>query len=160
MESVRTLVIRYPYVLSKTTEELEHFFQVMKGQGINEEESMKALLECPKLISRHELEKQIKEIQFLFNLYHQISQEEVNQIFLQFPYLYLCELNKVQKFMGEFRKYRFTKEQVINVCRNSGGILASRVSNMVGLFDLLKRSYNIKASDVVEIIDTYPEFIL
>lgn len=62
--------------------------------------------------------------------------------------------------MGEFRKYRFTKEQVIKVSKNSGGILASRVSNMVGLFDLLKRNYNIKASDVVDIIDAFPEFIL
>lgn len=62
MDSVRTLVIRYPYILSKTTEELEHFFQVIKGQGLNEEEAMKALLECPKLISRKDLEKQIKEI--------------------------------------------------------------------------------------------------
>ncbi len=73
MDSVRTLVIRYPYILSKTKEEMEHFFQVMKGQGLNEEEAMKALLECPKLISRKDLEKQIKEIQFLFNLYHQVS---------------------------------------------------------------------------------------
>jgi hypothetical protein len=71
---VRTLVIRYPYVLSKTKEELEHFFSVMKGQGLTEEETMKALLECPKLISKKDIEKQIKEIQFLFNLYHQISQ--------------------------------------------------------------------------------------
>jgi hypothetical protein len=31
LETVRTLVIRYPYVLSKTKEELEHFFNVMKG---------------------------------------------------------------------------------------------------------------------------------
>lgn len=62
--------------------------------------------------------------------------------------------------MGEFRKYRFTKEQVINVCQNSGGILASRVSNFVGLFDLLKKNFNIKAKDVVEIVDTFPEFIL
>jgi hypothetical protein len=62
--------------------------------------------------------------------------------------------------MGEFRKYRFTKEQVIKVSKQSGGILASKVSNFVGLFDLLKRNYSIKASDVVEIIDVFPEFIL
>jgi hypothetical protein len=62
--------------------------------------------------------------------------------------------------MGEFRKYRFSKEQVIKVSKESGGLLASRVSNMVGLFDLLKKNYNVKASDVVEIIDEFPEFIL
>lgn len=62
LETVRTLVVRYPYVLSKTRAELEHFFTVMKGQGLNEEEAMKALLECPKLVSKKDLEKQIKEI--------------------------------------------------------------------------------------------------
>lgn len=62
--------------------------------------------------------------------------------------------------MGEFRKYQFTKEQVIKVSKDSGGILASRVSNFVGLFDLLKKTYDVKAKDVVEIIDTYPEFVL
>lgn len=62
--------------------------------------------------------------------------------------------------MGEFRKYRLTKEQVIRVSKDSGGILASKVSNFVGLFDLLKKNHNIKASDVVEIIDAYPEFVL
>jgi hypothetical protein len=62
--------------------------------------------------------------------------------------------------MGEFRKYRFTKEQIIRVSKDSGGILASKVSNFVGLFDLLKKNHNIKASEVVEIIDSYPEFIL
>jgi dihydrolipoamide dehydrogenase len=31
METVRTLIIRYPYVLSKTTEDLEHYFTVLSG---------------------------------------------------------------------------------------------------------------------------------
>ena len=34
------------------------------------------------------------------------------------------------------------------------------MSAFVGLFDLLKKQHNIKASDVVEIIDAYPEFAL
>jgi hypothetical protein len=96
----------------------------------------------------------------LFNLYHQVSQAEVNEIFRSFPYLYLCEINKIQKFMGEFRKYRFTKEQVIKVSKESEGLLASRVSNLVGLFDLLRKDLGIKATDVVHIIDAYPEFVL
>lgn len=62
--------------------------------------------------------------------------------------------------MGEFRKYRLTKEQVIKVSKESGGLLASRVSNLVGLFDLLRKDLGIKATDVVHIIDAYPEFVL
>lgn len=127
---------------------------------MSDEEAMRALLEVPKLISKKDLSKQIKEIQFLFNLYHQISEKEVNDIFRAFPYLYLCEINKVQKFMGEFRKYRMTKDQIVRVCSESGGLLASRVSNFVGLFDLLRLNHGIKASEVVEIIDAFPEFVL
>ncbi len=78
-----------------------------------------------------------------------MSQAEVNEIFFDFPYLYLCEINKVQKFMGEFRKYRLTKEQVIRVSKESGGLLASRVSNFVGLFDLMRKDLGIKGSEVV-----------
>lgn len=78
---------------------------------------MKALLDCPKLISRKDLGKQIKEIQFLFRLYHNINEQEVNQVFRSFPYLYLCEVHKIQKFMGEFRKYRLTKEQILKIVR-------------------------------------------
>lgn len=34
------------------------------------------------------------------------------------------------------------------------------MSSFVGLFDLLKREHKIKANDVVEIIDAFPEFVL
>jgi hypothetical protein len=33
------------------------------------------------------------------------------------------------------------------------------VKTFVGLFDYLRRSHNIKASEVVEILDVYPEFV-
>jgi hypothetical protein len=42
---------------------------------------------------------------------------------------------------------------------NSGGILGSKVSNFIGLFDTLKM-YGIKATEVVKIIDILPEFAL
>jgi hypothetical protein len=47
----------------------------------------------------------------------------------------------------------------LNVCKNSGGILGSKVSNFIGLFDTLKM-YGIKATEVVKIIDILPEFAL
>jgi hypothetical protein len=36
LDTVRTLVVRYPYILSKTIEEFKNFFEIMKKQGINE----------------------------------------------------------------------------------------------------------------------------
>ena len=62
IDMVRTLVVRYPYILSKSSKELTRFFEIMANQGITEEETMRALLDCPKLISRKDLEHQIKEI--------------------------------------------------------------------------------------------------
>ena len=159
MEAVRTLVVRYPYILSKSLTELRQFFETLKAEGLTDEETMKALLDCPKLISKKELGKKIKEIQFIFRLYHQINEQEVNNIFRSFPYLYCCEHNKLQKFMAEFKKYRFTKEQIIKVCSQAGGILASKITNFVGLFDFLRVNHQIKAKDVVEIIDNFPEFV-
>jgi len=38
-------------------------------------------------------------------------------IFRAFPYLLCLEPEKVQKFMGEFKKYKFTKEQVIHLVK-------------------------------------------
>lgn len=73
IDMVRTLVIRYPYILSKTSAELTKFFEIMAKQGITEEETMRALLDVPKLISKKDLEHQIKEIQFIFKLYHGIT---------------------------------------------------------------------------------------
>jgi hypothetical protein len=57
MEALRTLVVRYPYVISKTTDELKTFFETINAQGLTDEETMKAFLECPKLISKHNLAK-------------------------------------------------------------------------------------------------------
>jgi hypothetical protein len=54
-------------------------------------------------------------MQFIFRLYHGINEQEVTEIFKSFPYLYLCEQTKLQKFLGEFRKYRMTKEQIIRL---------------------------------------------
>jgi len=170
MEALRTLIVRYPFVLSKTTDDLKAFFETLKSQGLTEEESMKALLECPKLISKRDLAKQIKEIQFLFRLYHGITEQELTEVFRSFPYLYLCDQIKVQKFLGAFRHYKMSKDQILNLvrlhlrvtmqCKHNGGVLASRVSAFTGLFDLLKKQHKIKASDIVDIINAYPEFVL
>jgi hypothetical protein len=62
MDAVRTLVVRYPYVLSKSKEEFKNFFELIKAQGFTDEETMRALLDCPKLISKKDLAKKIKEI--------------------------------------------------------------------------------------------------
>jgi hypothetical protein len=94
LDAIRTLVVKYPFILSKTTEEFEEFFNLMQSKGVSEEETMRVLLDCPKLISK-DLEKQMKEIFFIFHLYHQINEQEVLEIFRNFPYLFCCELNKI-----------------------------------------------------------------
>ena len=111
IDTMRTLVVKYPYIAGKTEQQLNHFFETLKAQGLKEEEIMQALLEIPKLISM-DIDKQIKDITFLFNLYHGFSIQEVMDIFKQFPYLLCCDADKIQRYMAEFRKYQFTKEQI------------------------------------------------
>jgi len=90
---------------------------------------MKLIFECPKLLSI-KLDKSMEELFYIFDLYHKIEKETViNDIFKNFPYLFCCDPVKIQKFMGQFRKYRLTKEQIINLSANSGGLLATKVSN-------------------------------
>lgn len=57
MDAVRTLVVRYPYILSKSTEDFKHYFELINAQGFTDEEAMRALLDCPKLISKKDLAK-------------------------------------------------------------------------------------------------------
>ena len=45
-------------------------------------------------------------------------------------------------------------------CLNSGGLLGGKPSNFKGLFDLLRKDLGIKASDVVKILDDYPEMAM
>ena len=45
------------------------------------------------------------------------------------------------------------------MCSNSGGLLATKISNFVGLFDTLLM-YGIKGQETVHIIDQLPEFVL
>lgn len=63
-------------------------------------------------------------------------------------------------FLGEFRKYKFTNDQILHLCKHSNGILACKVSNLKGFFDYLKIQHDISASYVIKVLDTYPEFVL
>ena len=59
-------------------------------------------------------------------------------MFKGFPYLYCVTPARINQFNGEFKKYRMTQEQIINLVTNSGGILAVKISNFVGIFDYFK----------------------
>jgi hypothetical protein len=66
-------------------------------------------VEVPRLISMN-LDKQIKDIVFLFELYHNISQEDTIKIFKKFPYMLCLTPRKIQRFLAEFRKYKMTNK--------------------------------------------------
>ena len=51
IELVRTLVVKYPYILSKSSEELESVFSVLESKGVKAQEAMKLIFDCPKLVS-------------------------------------------------------------------------------------------------------------
>ena len=88
-EDVRIVVARYPPILSKSEAELQHYFSFLREHaGLGKGKALWSLKESPKLISV-DLETQLKEIVFLFELYHNISKKDTLKIFREFPYL-LC----------------------------------------------------------------------
>lgn len=112
---MRTLVLKYPQVLGKTTGQLEHFFDSLKSkQNIDRVTAMRLVYEVPILLNV-DINAKSKEVEELFQLYHQIAAEEVTEIFKVFPYLYCCQSHKLQLFLAQFRKYRMTKQQILDV---------------------------------------------
>lgn len=79
-ELVRTLVVKYPYILSKTAEELDKTFATLAENGIEHADAVKLIFDCPKLLSI-DLEKQMAEVFYLFELYHRIEKSHVMDIF-------------------------------------------------------------------------------
>ena len=77
---------------------------------------MKLVFEVPILLST-EIGVKAKEVEELFQIYHKISEHEVTEIFKSFPYLYCCPSTKLQAFLAQFRKYRLSKEQILNLVR-------------------------------------------
>jgi len=175
-EIVRTLVLKYPTVLGKTTGQLEYFFDSLNGkQKIDHVTAMRLVFEVPILLNVDVVSK-AKEIEELFQVYHKISAEEVTEIFKVFPYLYCCPSEKIQVFLAHFRKYKLTKQQILDLVSylpptsltkcyfyqsmKTGGLLGCKPKNFTGLFDYLKWKHNIGAREVISILDNYPEFAL
>lgn len=117
-ELVRTLIMKYPYVLSKTPEQLDKTIETLKSIGFPQQEVIRLIFECPKLLSI-DLQTQMKECFHLFDLYHGITQKQVIGIFKEFPYLFCCDMSKMRQFLAEFRKYRFTNKEIIRLVSNS-----------------------------------------
>ena len=69
---------------------------------------MNYLLEFPRIVSQNIREK-LKEQIFMFNLYMEIGLKDYFKIFKAFPYILCVDNSKLQKFLGEFKKYKFTK---------------------------------------------------
>ena len=94
MDVVRTLAVKYPAILSKKEKDFSTYFELIQRHGLTDDDAIKALIDCPKLISRN-LEKKMKEILFLFNLYHGIKEKDVMDAFKSFPYLFCCDIKKI-----------------------------------------------------------------
>ena len=71
-EMVKNLMIKYPVILGKSEEQIKDYFSTLKKVNVGRKTAMRSLVEVPKLISQ-DLDKQIKDIVFLFELYHNIS---------------------------------------------------------------------------------------
>lgn len=114
-ELIRTLVLKSPTILGKTKSQIKFFFNYMKQtKEIDEITTMQKIFEVPALLNV-DIASKSSEVDELFDVYHKITPEEVKDIFLDFPYLYCCPSQKLQTFLAEFRKYGFTKDQILNI---------------------------------------------
>ena len=101
------------------------------------------------------LAERVKEILFLFDLYYSFEQAEVVEIYKSFPYLFCTEPKKIRGFMQEFRKYRLKKDQIMHLCKNSGGLLGSSHKTFNEMFNLCKQN-NVTSKRVINIMMDMP----
>ena len=158
LSRVTDLMVRYPAHLSKSVDELKEYLSVMEQYGVDNQEAFELLEECPRLISQKHADK-IKEQLFFFDLYHKMPQHKYMKIVKGFPYVLCLDQKKLVAFLGQFKKYRFTHHEIIKVATESGGLMASKVSNLIGVFEQL-RLMGINAKQTRQILTTLPEFAL
>jgi hypothetical protein len=133
---LRSLILRYPFLLNKTKSHIEGVFELLAKHGIDEKDAIRYTYDYPKLFSV-KLEKQMSEVFHLFKLYNNIEQDKVMTMFRGFPYLFCCDTIKMRKFLAEFKKYKMTEDQIVNlVSRNPSqitGVQKWRASGHSGL---------------------------
>ena len=130
----------------------------MKELGISYDEQMKFFIEVPKMMSVN-LPQRTEEILFLFKLYLQFDTEDVMKIYRSFPYLFCTQPYKIKGFMQEFRKYRFTKEQIMRLCCESGGLLGTSHKNFRSMMHFCKHK-GVRAKRIIDIMDDLPAFAI
>lgn len=113
-EFLRTLILKYPYLLNKSKSHIEGVFSLLATHGIDAAEAVRLTFECPKLFSVN-LSKQMEEIFSLFKMYNNIDTAAVMTMFRGFPYLFCCDLLKTRRFLAEFKKYKMTEQQIVSV---------------------------------------------
>jgi len=106
-ETTKQLILRYPAILSKSVRELRDFFAIHRKYKMSDKQAMELLLKVPKLISQN-LGQKFKDFIFLFNLYLKMEQKHFFRIYNGFPYMMCQDTAKIQRFLGEFKKYRLT----------------------------------------------------
>lgn len=129
-----------------------------RAHGIGQAEAVELVLECPELVSVN-LAERLREAHFLFELYCGFAIQDTIRIFRAFPFMACVDHRKLTLFCGEFKKFRFSKEQIITLCDKSGGLLGASVSNFRGVFDTL-RAYGITAKDTKILLDAIPELVM
>ena len=113
-EFLRSLILRYPYLLNKSKSHIEGVFKLLSQNGVEEPEAIKLTFNFPKLFSV-KLEKQMNETFSLFKIYNGIEREGVMTMFRGFPYLFCCDTFKMRRFLGEFKKYKMSQEEIIRL---------------------------------------------
>ena len=108
--------------------------------GITTEESREILLRYPiyMRLNKDDIHHRIKFYQDLGLCGEDLTMEDISEIFKANPFYMICPLNNFPRFMAEFKKYTFTKEEAKKVLKEAGGILGLQKAAFSSLFDLGK----------------------
>lgn len=108
--------------------------------GITTEESREILLRYPiyMRLNKDDIHHRIKLYQDLGLCGEELTIEDISEIFKANPFYMICPINNFPRFMAEFKKYTFTKEEAKKVLKEAGGILGLQKAAFSSLFDLGK----------------------
>ena len=154
IERFRILVLRYPIILQQNDENLDLLFDALQEVGVSNEETLFYLLECPRL-GLVDIRYKMREVFLLMDLYYEFSKEEVVEIFRKFPYLFCVNIYKLEKFLGLFKRYTYTKSELFDMLRVTGPILAFKTSALTGLFNFCRGLLKMKAKELKELMKRY-----
>jgi hypothetical protein len=158
ISQLKGMIVRNTAMIDRSLPQLKKLYEQFKKYDIDHHQAFLMIQNCPRLTSI-DFEYNLNETNFLFNMYCDFDVEDTMKIVKKFPYVLAMDHRKLTLFCGQFKKYRLTKEQIINYTTKNTGLLGCDVSNFKGLFDSML-NYRITAKETKALCDKIPQLVI